>query len=83
MNSTGSRRELEEAYARDDHEARGTAQPRVSPGRQPGGRTRPKLAQLMSQITRYALESVYPTVEGWPEQSTHDHRRVPGRAAGP
>ena len=29
----------------------------------------PKLAQLMSQITRYALESVFPTVEGWPKQS--------------
>ena len=36
----------------------------------------PKLAQLMSQTTRYALESVYPTVRGWPEQSNHDHRRV-------
>ncbi len=36
----------------------------------------PKLAQLMSQTTRYALESVYPTVGGWPEQSNHDHRRV-------
>lgn len=36
----------------------------------------PKLAQLMSQTTRYALESVYPTVAGWPEQSNHDHRRV-------
>ena len=36
----------------------------------------PKLAQLMSQITRYALESVYPMVEGWPEQATHDHRRI-------
>lgn len=36
----------------------------------------PKLAQLMSQITRYALESVYPMVEGWPQQATHDHRRI-------
>lgn len=36
----------------------------------------PKLAQLMSQITRYALESVFPTVDGWAEQSMHDHRRV-------
>ena len=35
-----------------------------------------KLAQLMSQITRYALESVFPTVDGWAEQSMHDHRRV-------
>lgn len=36
----------------------------------------PKLAQLMSQITRYAPESVFPTIAGWPEQSVKDHRRV-------
>jgi DNA-binding GntR family transcriptional regulator len=36
----------------------------------------PKLAQLMSQITRYAPESVFPTIEGWPGQSINDHRRV-------
>ena len=36
----------------------------------------PKLAQLMSQITRYAPESVFPDVEGWPKQSIKDHRRV-------
>jgi DNA-binding GntR family transcriptional regulator len=36
----------------------------------------PKLAQLMSQITRYAPESVFPTIEGWPKQSIKDHRRV-------
>lgn len=36
----------------------------------------PKLAQLMSQITRYALESVFPTVEGWAERAMRDHRRV-------
>ncbi|MEE6179357.1 GntR family transcriptional regulator [Mycobacterium sp. 050134] len=36
----------------------------------------PKLAQLMSQITRYAPESVFPTIEGWPEQSIKDHRRI-------
>ncbi len=29
----------------------------------------PKLAQLMSQITRYAPESVFPTIAGWPHQS--------------
>ena len=33
----------------------------------------PKLAQLMSQITRYAPESVVPTIEGWPEKSVSDH----------
>lgn len=36
----------------------------------------PKLAQLMSQITRYAPESVFPTISGWPDQSIKDHRRV-------
>jgi DNA-binding GntR family transcriptional regulator len=36
----------------------------------------PKLAQLMSQITRYAPESVFPTIAGWPQQSIRDHRRV-------
>jgi DNA-binding GntR family transcriptional regulator len=36
----------------------------------------PKLAQLMSQITRYAPESVFPTIAGWPNQSIKDHRRV-------
>jgi DNA-binding GntR family transcriptional regulator len=36
----------------------------------------PKLAQLMSQITRYAPESVFPTIAGWPEQSIEHHRRI-------
>ena len=36
----------------------------------------PKLAQLMSQITRYAPESVFPVIAGWPEQSNDHHRRV-------
>ena len=36
----------------------------------------PKLAQLMLQITRYAPESVFPTITGWPHQSIKDHRRV-------
>jgi DNA-binding GntR family transcriptional regulator len=36
----------------------------------------PKLTQVMSGITRYAPESVFPTLDGWPEQSTSDHRRV-------
>jgi DNA-binding GntR family transcriptional regulator len=48
----------------------------------------PKLTQFMSGITRYAPESVFPTLSGWPTQSTSDHRRViaalerrdPGRA---
>lgn len=36
----------------------------------------PKLAQIMSQITRYAPEAVFPVIDGWPEQSMADHRRV-------
>jgi DNA-binding GntR family transcriptional regulator len=36
----------------------------------------PKLAQLMSQITRYAPESVFPTIEGWPRQSMRHHRTL-------
>lgn len=36
----------------------------------------PKLAQLMFQITRYALESVFPTVSGWPAKSSRHHRRL-------
>jgi len=36
----------------------------------------PKLTQFMSAITRYAPESVFPTLSGWPAQSTRDHRRV-------
>jgi DNA-binding GntR family transcriptional regulator len=36
----------------------------------------PKLAQLMSQITRYAPESVFPTIAGWPRKSIRHHRRL-------
>lgn len=36
----------------------------------------PKLAQLMSQITRYAPESVFPTIEGWPDRSVADHQNI-------
>jgi DNA-binding GntR family transcriptional regulator len=36
----------------------------------------PKLAQLMSQITRYAPEAVFPAIEGWSGQSIEDHRRI-------
>lgn len=36
----------------------------------------PKLAQLMSQITRYAPESVFPTIGGWPAKSVADHTRI-------
>ncbi|BBY29096.1 GntR family transcriptional regulator [Mycolicibacterium sediminis] len=36
----------------------------------------PKLTHVMSAITRYAPESVFPTLAGWPKQSISDHRRV-------
>ncbi|MCH9732582.1 MAG: GntR family transcriptional regulator [Actinomycetia bacterium] len=36
----------------------------------------PKLAQLMSQVTRYAPESVFPTIAGWPDESNRHHRRL-------
>jgi DNA-binding GntR family transcriptional regulator len=36
----------------------------------------PKLTQFMSGITRYAPESVFPTLPGWAVRSTSDHRRV-------
>lgn len=36
----------------------------------------PKLAQVMSQITRYAPEAVFPGISGWPQRSMGDHRRV-------
>lgn len=67
--------ELEQAYARDDddlavrlnhdfHRAINVAA------------DSPKLAQVMSQITRYAPESVFPTISGWPDRSIEDHRRL-------
>jgi DNA-binding FadR family transcriptional regulator len=30
----------------------------------------------MSQITRYAPESVFPIITGWPEKSNAHHRRL-------
>lgn len=36
----------------------------------------PKLTQFMSGITRYAPESIFPTLSGWAMQSKRDHRRV-------
>ncbi len=67
--------QLEAAYAGDDHE-------RVVRLNHDFHRAinvaadSPKLAQLMSQITRYAPESVFPVVAGWPKRSMRDHRRV-------
>lgn len=66
---------LEDAYLADDPELAVTLNHDFHRGINRAAQS-PKLAQLMSQTTRYALESVYPTVAGWPEQSNHDHRRV-------
>ena len=67
--------ELEQAYEKDDlertvrlnHEFHRTINVAADS---------PKLTQFMSGITRYAPESVFPTVSGWPKQSIRDHRRV-------
>ncbi len=66
---------LEDAYAADDYERAVRLNHEFHRAVNLAADS-PKLAQLMSQITRYALESVFPTVEGWPRQSTRDHRRV-------
>lgn len=70
-----TQRQLELAYAADDderavrlnHEFHRTINVAADS---------PKLTQVMSHITRYAPESVYPTIEGWPDRSIADHRRV-------
>jgi DNA-binding GntR family transcriptional regulator len=67
--------QLEEAYAGDDHERTVRLNHEFHRAINVAADS-PKLAQLMSQITRYAPESVFPTITGWPHQSTRDHRRV-------
>jgi DNA-binding GntR family transcriptional regulator len=67
--------QLEKAYTQDDYEGAVRLNHEFHRGVNVAANS-PKLAQLMSQTTRYALESVFPTVEGWPEQSVRDHRRV-------
>lgn len=67
--------QLEVAYADNDHEAAVRLNHAFHRGVNVAAGS-PKLAQLMGQITRFALESVYPTVEGWPAHSMRDHRVV-------
>ena len=67
--------ELEAAYAADDGERAVRLNHEFHRAINVAAES-PKLAQLMSQITRYAPESVFPTVEGWPEQSNAHHRRI-------
>ena len=65
--------ELESAYHAVDHEAAVRLNHAFHRGVNLAAGS-PKLAQLMGQITRIALESVYLTVEGWPAHSMKDHR---------
>src|SRR6516162_8502833 len=67
--------ELEDAYAGDDNERTVRLNHEFHRAINVAADS-PKLAQLMSQITRYAPESVFPAIEGWPEQSIRDHRRI-------
>jgi DNA-binding GntR family transcriptional regulator len=67
--------ELEDAYAGDDNERTVRLNHEFHRAINVAADS-PKLAQLMSQITRYAPESVFPAIEGWPQQSMRDHRRI-------
>jgi DNA-binding GntR family transcriptional regulator len=67
--------ELEDAYADDDGERAVRLNHEFHRAINVAADS-PKLAQLMSQITRYAPESVFPTIAGWPDQSIEHHRRV-------
>ncbi len=67
--------QLESAYATDDHEQAVRLNHDFHRAINVAADS-PKLAQLMSQITRYAPESVFPIVDGWPKRSMRDHRRV-------
>ena len=67
--------ELEDAYARKDYERAVRLNHEFHRAVNVAADS-PKLAQFMSGITRYAPESVFPTVAGWPEQSIKDHRRI-------
>ncbi|CAM4233487.1 HTH-type transcriptional regulator McbR [Mycobacterium basiliense] len=66
---------LEEAYAADDDEMTVRLNHEFHRAINIAADS-PKLAQLMSQITRYAPEWVFPTIEHWPAQAVRDHRRV-------
>jgi DNA-binding GntR family transcriptional regulator len=67
--------QLEDAYAGDDHEGAVRLNHEFHRAINVAADS-PKLAQLMSLITRYAPESVFPAIEGWREQSMKDHRRI-------
>jgi DNA-binding GntR family transcriptional regulator len=67
--------ELEDAYASDDDDRAVRLNHEFHKAINVAADS-PKLAQLMSQITRYAPESVFPTIAGWPELSTEHHRKL-------
>jgi DNA-binding GntR family transcriptional regulator len=67
--------QLEAAYSSDDHERAVRLNHDFHRAINVAAES-PKLAQLMSQITRYAPESVFPIVEGWPRRSMNDHRKL-------
>jgi DNA-binding GntR family transcriptional regulator len=67
--------QLEQAYAGDDDERTVRLNHEFHRAINVAANS-PKLAQLMSQITRYAPESVFLTIVGWPHRSIKDHRRV-------
>lgn len=73
--------QLEDAYARDDGEAAVRLNHEFHRAINLAADS-PKLAQLMSQITRYAPESVFPTITGWPQESMRHHRRLLDALAG-
>jgi DNA-binding GntR family transcriptional regulator len=64
---------LEDAYARDDGEGAVRLNHEFHRGINVAADS-PKLAQMMSLITRYAPESVFPTIETWPQESVRHHR---------
>jgi DNA-binding GntR family transcriptional regulator len=67
--------QLEDAYDQEDHERAVRLNHEFHRAINVAADS-PKLSQLMGQITRYAPESVFPEVEGWPSRSVKDHRCV-------
>lgn len=67
--------QLEGAYTRDDEESAVRLNHEFHRAINVAADS-PKLAQLMSQITRYAAESVFPTLAGWPVKASKHHRRL-------
>ena len=66
---------LEDAYRRDDGEAAVRLNHEFHRAINVAADS-PKLAQMMSLITRYAPESVFPTIENWHAESIRHHRQL-------